>query len=422
MRNRGLWVPVLVALAAGCEGNDLEANMRRPRGASDAAVDAPRMLEGPADSVRDGGMHADVDTAAEGELDRLIRDEAEAAAVPGIAAALVDADSVLFLGTYGLADIAAERPVTTDTSFMLASISKTFVAIAMMQSVERGEIALDADVDTLVAPRSYRNPAFADVAITPFMLLTHTSSIIDDDAIYDGYVMGDPQESIEQWLDSYLLDSGSRWVASNFSENAPGTVYSYSNSAITLAGYVVQQATGAQFATIALEGIFSPLGMTHTSYRLADLDVSEVALPYDAEGVSLGNYGYPDFPSGLARSSITDMAGYARALLRGGELDGERILEEETLELMFTPQIDEVETGQGLVFVTFDGGYVGHDGVDNGCRTELLLDRARGRGAIVLTNGEPTDEEMVDRVARALLAHDGGTPNGRPARPTAPVR
>ena len=87
---------------------------------------------------------------------------------------------------YGWANIASAAPVTPDTDFMLASISKTVMATAAMQAVEDGLLALDADVNA-VLPFAVRNPGHPAVPITLRRLLTHTASLRDNWGIWDHF-------------------------------------------------------------------------------------------------------------------------------------------------------------------------------------------------------------------------------------------
>jgi CubicO group peptidase (beta-lactamase class C family) len=105
--------------------------------------------------------------------------------------AVVRADGPTWFRTYGLANVAHELEVQRHTPFMLASISKTIVSVAVMQAVEDGVLELEADVQD-VAGFPVRNPGFPDDPITLRMLLTHTSTISDDwDTLIPLYVEGD---------------------------------------------------------------------------------------------------------------------------------------------------------------------------------------------------------------------------------------
>ena len=125
-----------------------------------------------------------IDDASPVGLDAFIRAKMKVAHVPGLAACVVSGGEVVWAKGFGWADIGARRRVTADTGFMLASISKTLIATAVMQQVEAGNLSLDADVDTYL-PFSVRNPRHPGDPITLQQLLTHTSSIRDRAAVWN---------------------------------------------------------------------------------------------------------------------------------------------------------------------------------------------------------------------------------------------
>src|SRR5207244_11914988 len=138
--------------------------------------------------------------------------------------------------------------VDDETVFMLASISKTVMAVAAMQAVEAGLLSLDADVND-VCPFQVRTPSFPDIPITLRMLLTHSSSIRDNwTNINQTYVQGDSSTPLGDYLRAYL-EPGGHWYDErhNFSRVRPGSAYDYCNIAAALAGYLVETASGTAF-------------------------------------------------------------------------------------------------------------------------------------------------------------------------------
>ena len=112
-------------------------------------------------------------------LDQFILAGMKEAKVPGLAALTIKEGKIFWAGYYGWANIEDKQPVTKDTLFQLASISKTVTACMIMQQVEQGNLKLDADINTLL-PFKVRNPKHADKPITLLQLLTHTSGIRDN--------------------------------------------------------------------------------------------------------------------------------------------------------------------------------------------------------------------------------------------------
>ena len=136
-----------------------------------------------------------------------------------------------------------------------------------MQLAETGAIDLDEDINNYL-PFEVGIPGFESDSITFRHLMTHTSSINDGPAMSGYYGYPDPTITLAQCIQRYFDVSGSDYSATqNFSANAPGTTYSYSNMASALAGYLVEVVSGIDFAEYCNQNIFEPLCME--SYRMA---------------------------------------------------------------------------------------------------------------------------------------------------------
>ena len=142
-------------------------------------------------------------------LDQFIFEGMKEAKVPGLAALTIKEGKIFWTGYYGWANIEEKRPVTQDTLFQVASISKTVTACIIMQQVEKGELDLDVDINTYL-PFKVRNPKHADQPITLRQLLCHTSGIRDNWAVLeDKWVKnGDYKESLAKSLPAYLIAGG----------------------------------------------------------------------------------------------------------------------------------------------------------------------------------------------------------------------
>jgi CubicO group peptidase (beta-lactamase class C family) len=331
------------------------------------------------------------------ELDDEIRAQMAAGRLPGLAASVVKPDGSVWSHGYGWANLEHGRSVTRDTVFMLASVSKTIVSVAVMQAVEDGLLDLEGDVGAVV-PFPVRNPEFPDDPITLRMLLTHTSTISDDwDALTRVYVDGDSPVALGNFLADYFTPGG-RWYDAerNFLSSHPGRRYRYCNVAVSLAAYLVEAASGIAFDAWCADRIFTPLGMKDTSWHLAGLRRHDVAMPYryvvtEDRYRALGQYGYPDYPDGQLRTTVTSLSRFLRAFTGGGELDGVRILQEDTVREMRMSQVPDEIAGQGLIwYVLHRRGerYWGHNGGDSGVATQMFFRPTDGTGVITLTNGD----------------------------------
>jgi CubicO group peptidase (beta-lactamase class C family) len=261
--------------------------------------------------------------ADRGDLDAEIRRLMREGRVPSVAACIVNADGIVWTEAFGRADIAHDRRSTPDTIFMLASISKTVMSVAVMQAVEEGLLDLDADVND-VLPFPVRNPGHPRATITTRMLLTHTSSIRDDwPSITPFYTHGDSPIALGDYLARYLSPGGDLYHPHRgYSPWRPGARYDYCNIAAALAGYVVEASSGEAFDTWCAARIFAPLAMDRSSWHLAGLERSQIAMPYhdrDGRFVPYGQYGYPDYPDGQLRTSAAQLARHLVAFMRFGD-------------------------------------------------------------------------------------------------------
>jgi CubicO group peptidase (beta-lactamase class C family) len=337
-----------------------------------------------------GAAQPDAGTAS--DLDSYVLARMQTARIPGLAAVAVKSDHTVFSGAWGEGDLTVHRPITTDTLFMLGSISKTVTAVALMQLYELGKFKLDDPIDALLGYQA-RNPKFPDTAITYRMLLSHTSSIEDGVHSFDYYVMDmDSPISLQALYDGYLKPGGAYYDASNWnSTNAPGTHYSYSNLALSLAGLLVEKMAGTSLQDYCQQHIFAPLAMNESSFFFKGLDRTHIAMPYsvDSSGnyVPAGYYCYPDYPDGQLRTSASQLARFLVAFIQFGQSGGVQILTKATVEEMRKQQPSSQE---GLMWETETIGgkqLMGHGGSDLGVSTMMLFDPTTGAGFVVLTNG-----------------------------------
>jgi CubicO group peptidase (beta-lactamase class C family) len=233
-------------------------------------------------------------------------------------------------------------------------------------------------------------------------LLAHTSAIRDRWQVWGTpwseptlYFHGDSPISLGDFCRSYFVHGGTRYRRrKNFYERAPGIGYAYSNLAVALAGFVAEAASGADFDELCKQRVFAPLGMTDTGFRLADVETSNLAMPYAT--VSHGDlepifhYGYPDYPDGALRTSAMHLARWLGAFMDFGAFDGARVLDESTVQEIRRNQIpDLVGWHQGLIWYgqrRWGFFTLGHTGGDYGESTRMFFRPDRRVGVVSLTN------------------------------------
>jgi CubicO group peptidase (beta-lactamase class C family) len=356
--------------------------------------------------------------------------------IPGLSASIEKQGRIVWQNALGHADFDVPKLVEEETLFMLASVSKTVTAAALMQLYEKGYFRLDDPVNDYLSFTAI-HPDYPEKEITFHMLLTHTSGIKDNWSVMP-YYPGDSPILLGDYLDDYFTPGGAFYDPDkNFTNYEPGTQFVYCNIAIALAGYLVEALTGTPLEDYCQDHVFQPLGMEETSFFLANLDPTHIAMPYHWNGSSYdpyGHFGYNEYPAGQLRTSAPQLMRFLSAFMScleihepgqssgqgpghfsGGFIGGSsfpqfvkvggcpervpRILDRATVEMMLTPQVPNIYPGIGLVwFKNQMSGHTlwGHSGGDQGVRTVMRYCLEEEIGLIVLTNGEASLSGILD--------------------------
>lgn len=266
--------------------------------------------------------------------------------IPGLALAVIKNGKILKAQGYGFADLKSKIPVTTNTVFRIASVSKQFVATAIMMLVEEGKLNLDDPVSKYLegTPNEWK-------LITIRHLLTHTSGIPD---------FLNENIRVHSWL--YGFDRGVfKAVADSPLHFAPGDEFRYSNSNYHLLGMIIRKASGSAYGDFLGKRIFEPLGMTQTLVSPIKGPVLGLAVGYGWHDNHLqpsDNVAAPVKASagGGIVSTISDIAKWDAALYT------EKLLKRSSLEQMWTPVRlnDGMKARYGFGWATSGRGDGGH--------------------------------------------------------------
>jgi CubicO group peptidase (beta-lactamase class C family) len=277
--------------------------------------------------------HALTGPDLEAFFDGVVPMQLERSDVAGASVLVMKDGQVLLQKGYGVADEKTQKPVDpASTIFRLASISKLFTWVSIMQLEEQGKLNLDTDVNQYLDFKIRPAPhSVSDQPVTLRNLMTHTGGFEESTNVI---IIVDPKKAVS--LRDFLIQNQPNRIF------APGKVPAYSNYGVGLASYVVQRVSGEPFEQYVAEHIFSPLGMTHSSFY-QPLPKALAALPSegyraDTTKPAVGFEIFNPVGAGGLSSSAADMGRFGQALLNGGELDGKRILKPETLARMWTPQ------------------------------------------------------------------------------------
>ena len=321
------------------------------------------------------------------EFNDYINTSISKANIAGMSIAIVSGDSILFAQGYGYSGIKTKEPFTLETVMNIASISKTFVGVALMHMVEKGLIGLDDDVNNFL-PFKVLNPHLPESIITPRHLMSHSSGIKDDQKVYlPSYNYGgDSPIPLGEFIEDYLSSDGTHYSKKNFTKSKPGKKFVYSNIGAGLAGYIIERVSGKPLNVFTREIIFKPLGMNNTCWLLSEMDREKHSQLYESKknNTLLNNidlYGLTTYPDGGVRTTVADLSRYLLCIMNKGLYKGTRILKEETVSEMLTPDyIDSYTKFWGV------GDQIGHGGGDPGVSTGMYYSPKDKLGIIFFIN------------------------------------
>lgn len=318
----------------------------------------------------------------------LIQNALDLSSIPSLAACIIKNDQIVWKFVSGFANIEEGREASDETSYLLASISKTVTGAAVMQLYEKGLINLDEDISQYL-PFQVRHPQYPDGIISTRMLLAHRSGLgwpeSADSSFYIIY-FNDTVPPFFPWIREFMLPDGSDYNPSIWRPTAPGEQYCYSNFGITLLGYLVEEVSGENFAEYCKKHIFQPLDMSDSSFKIGDLDADQIAMPYEDNVIPRGHVQHIYYPAACLRSSINDFSHFLISMMNGGIYEGTRILQESSVNEMLIRHYPDNEVG--LIWKIPGDGWYEHSGSMDGCRTQTEFHKVDKLGIIVFTNGQ----------------------------------
>ena len=327
---------------------------------------------------------------AEAEIQQLMR----TTPVVGLSVAVVKDNKVIYNHSFGFKDVEKELPLTNESIFRIASISKSFTTTAIMQLVAEKKIRLDQDISELVGFK-VRNPAYPNTVITLKMALSHRSSINDS----EGY---------------FSLDAIDPATNPNFAKcyNAyePDKGFMYCNLNYNLAGSILEKITGIRFDKYIQQQILDPLGL-YGGYNVNALDSNLIAKIYEfnkeTQGFTLSPNAYaprteeinnytmgrttPIFsPTGGMKISANDLAKYMIMHSQLGKYEGGRMIPKKLSQQMQAIISEEEGYGMALENTTqliAGKTMIGHTGSAYGLYSMLFFEPKEKIGFVVISNG-----------------------------------
>ncbi len=292
--------------------------------------------------------------------------------------------------------VSTGTPVTADTRFQVASLSKWVTAWAVMALVESGRVDLEAPVSSYLTRWRLPEGPFDHDEVTVRRLLSHTAGLTDGLG-YDGFAPGEPVQSLEQSLtraaDAMPGADGRVRVGIE-----PGAQWLYSGGGYALLQLLIEEVTGERFADYLQRQVLTPLAMIRSTFELDPQDALDLATSYDVDGMPAPHYRFSAPSAAGLYGTAADLTRFVQAQLPGpaGEPRGRGVLRPDTLDRMRAPHATMMGTeiwGLGhMLYAPNDAGghIIGHDGGNRpAISTSVRFDPASGDGIILLISGNP---------------------------------
>lgn len=327
--------------------------------------------------------------------------------VTGLSLAIVNKDSIVWKENYGFADKENAIETSSETKYLIGSVTKVFTAIGVMQLHEAGKLHIDSSFQKYV-PEFTMKSHFGDISeITVRQILTHHAGIPED-----------------VWLHKFskkpphytkILE-----LANNmYTTNPPGEMMIYSNLGYALLGLLIENVSGMEYTEYISNHILQPLEMNNTDFFTGFEQQNQFSKSYNAEQIQQDEYPLFDLPAGAVISTTNDMAKFVQALLRYDE----KLISKETLEEMYRIQnmntALDLDDRTGLCFKVSNkameaGRIYEHGGSTLYQRAQIYIAPDCGLAAVVLSNSEPAFNniwKVKEKLMTNIAGFNGFTPD-----------
>jgi CubicO group peptidase (beta-lactamase class C family) len=402
-----LCLSVLFAAIAAAQAPQLPAPGPKP-----ASTAAPIPLPPPNPKTPPQLTAEDVTAFLDGFLPlQLQRDD-----VAGATLSIEQSGRPLILKGYGYADFKKKTPVDpVTTTFRPGSISKLFTYVSMMQLVEQGKLNLDADIQQYLDFKINPEPGIVTGKWPPITLrnlATHTAGF--EEELHD--FGSDQSGKLPLDIRTFLIRNQPHRFA------APGKALAYSNYGVTLIGYIVQRVSGEPFAAYVQHHVFTPLGMTHSTFEQplpAGFAATKGYLHTSAPDT--GFEGVTEVPAGGLSSTAADMAIFGQMLLGNGSYRGVQILTPASVKQLLTPQFKPAAGVMPWDLGFYDNDrnslrFIGHSGDLLACHSQFWIEPTHGLTFFISYNSQGAAQKARQELFNAFVdRYLPGPPNPHPA-------
>ncbi|WP_020402186.1 serine hydrolase domain-containing protein [Gracilimonas tropica] len=320
--------------------------------------------------------------------------------VPGLSVAVFRNGTFGWAKGYGMADKASNTPVTAQTLFQAASISKPIAAMAALDMAEDGIIDLDADINEYLSSWKLKDNEFTtDEKVTLRRILNHTAGTT---------VWGFPgYERTDNIPNAVGVVSGQGNTDSVFVYKVPGVSWQYSGGGYTVMQIALSDAAQKPFEEIMAERVLEPLSMHSSTYAqpLPDQLHDRAASGYRSDSSEIEGkwHVYPEQAAAGLWTNPTDIGRYAIAVQQALEGSNEEVLNSATVQEMLTPGDNNYGLGLGI---RYDGSHFGHSGSNAGFRSDFAASKKGGNVVVIMTNSD-SGSPLIAELMQAIFRHYG---------------
>ena len=338
----------------------------------------------------------------------------------GFGVAIVNKDSIIYAKGFGTANKKSNTPYNIHTVQPIASVSKTLLGVALMKAQEMGKLQLNDPINDYLPFKIY-NPNFSNEKITIQQLANHTSSILDGASYEKTYVYQNKitpffkhfddkilKEEVKQWVDmvnankmmplgefikkQYVKDQAWYNTKKNFSNNRPGSTYKYSNMGANITAYIIEQATGENYAEFVRKHILEPLQMKSSGWRGKNYEPKNISTLYWFNH-PLPNGDLITYPDGNFMSNVIDYGTFLSAMIKGYKGENNVLTAQSYKVMMKNPVSSDFKKG---VFWSVDSEKIGHSGNDPGILSHAYFLKNVGIGIVLFINTSDAENSMLD--------------------------
>jgi CubicO group peptidase (beta-lactamase class C family) len=320
--------------------------------------------------------------------------------VNGLSIAVIHNYQLEWARGYGLADLSESRPVTTQTLFQAASISKSLNAVGILKLVQEGRLSLNDDINRYFKTFRFTTDSIAsNRKITIGNLLSHTAGLTVHG--FSGYEAGDSIPTIVQVLRGQR-PANNEPVKSQY---APGLKVEYSGGGIAISQLIVDDVTHEPYDRYQWNNVLEPLGMARSFYTQPPpgSKIPLLATGYRADGMEVkGKFHiYPEMAAAGLWTNPSDLSSFIIEMQLAYESKSQKVLSRSMAHLMLTPFLDNGNTGLG-VFIEKRGErtYFEHGGANEGFRSQYFGSLDGGDGVVVMVNSD--DGEIIDEIINSV--------------------